>query len=217
MKVVVGHALSVFFGFFAIMNPIANTPIFLGLTADDTPAVRRQVAARATLLSFVLIATFAILGKVIFSLFGITLPAFRVMGGILVALIGYQMLHGEQSAVHQPSAEDRETSLKAALGIAVTPLAIPILTGPGTIATAMSFASGSGILKVVVTLVAFGALCLITYLFFISGERLVRFLGQAGLNVITRIMGLILAVIGVQMLIDGIFGAIALYGAGHGH
>ncbi len=74
----------------------------------------------------------------------------------------------------------------------------------------MSFASNGGILEVIVTLAAYAVLCLITDLFFISGERLVSFLGQAGLNVITRIMGLILAVIGVQMLIDGIFGAIAL-------
>jgi multiple antibiotic resistance protein len=133
------------------------------------------------------------------------------MGGILVALIGYQMLHGEQSAVHQPHADDQQASQEAALGIAVTPLAIPILAGPGTIATAMSFASGGGLADVVITIAAFAVLCLITYAFFIYGEALVRFLGKSGLSVITRIMGLILAVIGVQMLITGVTGAIHAY------
>jgi multiple antibiotic resistance protein len=211
MEQQIGHALSVFMGFFAIMNPIANTPIFLGLTADDSATIRKQVAFKALLLAFLLIVTFALLGKVIFSLFGITLPAFRIMGGILVAMIGYQMLHGRQSEVHQVSAANQQASLEAALSIAVTPLAIPLLAGPGTIATAMSFASQGGFVGIAITIAAFAALCAITYAFFIYGERLVRYLGPAGLSVVTRIMGLILAVIGVQMLIDGVAGAINAY------
>jgi multiple antibiotic resistance protein len=211
MEDMIGHALSVFMGFFAIMNPIANTPIFLGLTAEDSADIRRQVAAKSLLTTFILIVAFTLLGKLIFSLFGITLPAFRIMGGVLVALIGYQMLHGEQSAVHQPGSGEQAAGLETALSVAVTPLAIPILAGPGTIATAMSFASGGGIADVVITIAAFAALCLITYGCFIYGQRLVMYLGQAGLNVITRIMGLILAVIGVQMLITGVTGAIKAY------
>ena len=211
MESQIGNVLSVFMGFFAIMNPIANTPIFLGLTADDSAAIRKQVAFKSLLLAFLLVVAFTLLGKLIFSLFGITLPAFRIMGGILVAMIGYQMLHGEQSAVHQVGAANQKASLEAALSIAVTPLAIPLLAGPGTIATAMSFASQGGIVEVVITIVAFAALCVITYAFFIYGERLVRYLGPAGLSVITRIMGLILAVIGVQMLIDGVAGAVKAY------
>ena len=211
MEQAIGHALSVFMGFFAIMNPIANTPVFLGLTAGDSPDIKKQVAAKSLLLAFALIVTFALLGKLIFSLFGITLPAFRIMGGILVALIGYQMLHGEQSAVHQTSPEDQQASLQAALSVAVTPLAIPILAGPGTIATAMNFASAGGLVEVLVTIVAFAVLCLVTYAFFVYGEHLVRYLGPAGLSVVTRIMGLILAVIGIQMLIGGIGGAVDAY------
>ena len=210
MKEMIGHALSVFMGFFAIMNPIANTPIFLGLTSNDAPEVRRRVAAKALLTAFGLIVTFCLLGKLIFELFGITLPAFRITGGVLVAVIGYNMLHGEQSKVHQPGGADRETNVEAALSVAVTPLAIPILAGPGTIATAMNFASTGGIGHMVVTILAFAVLCLITFGFFISGQRLVAYLGENGLGVITRIMGLILAVIGVQMLIDGIAGAFRL-------
>jgi multiple antibiotic resistance protein len=206
----IGHALSVFMGFFAIMNPIANTPIFLGLTADDAPAIRRQVAMKAVVMAFGIILVFCLLGKLIFSLFGITLPAFRITGGLLVALIGYNMLHGEQSKVHQSGSVDQNLSTEAELSVAVTPLAIPILAGPGTIATAMNFASTGGIDAMVVTIVAFAVLCLITYGFFIFGQRLVAFLGENGLGVITRIMGLILAVIGVQMLIDGVAGAIKM-------
>ena len=130
------------------------------------------------------------------------------MGGILVALIGYQMLHGQQSAVQQPSADDQKSSRAAALSLAVTPLAMPILAGPGTIATAMSFASAGGLSEMIVTIVAFAVLCLITYLFFVSGQRLLAILGQNGLNVVTRLMGLILAVIGVQMLITGVSAAV---------
>ena len=204
----VGHALSVFMGFFAIMNPIANTPIFLGLTADEPPAIKKKIAAQALLLSFLLIAVFSLAGKLIFTLFGITLPAFQIMGGILVALIGYQMLHGQQSAVQQPSADDQHSSRAAAMSVAVTPLAMPILAGPGTIATAMNFASAGGLAEMIVTIVAFAVLCLITYLFFVSGQRLLAVLGQNGLNVVTRLMGLILAVIGVQMLITGVAAAV---------
>lgn len=197
-------------GFFAIMNPIANTPIFLGLTAGDSPDLRKRVAMKAVLLAFALIVLFCLLGKLIFELFGITLPAFRITGGVLVALIGYQMLQGVHSKVHQPSPADPEVSREAALSVAVTPLAIPILAGPGTIATAMNFASTGHLGEMVVTIGVFAVLCLITYGFFVSGQRLVAFLGPSGLSVITRIMGLILAVIGVQMLIDGVVGAIRM-------
>ena len=210
----VGHAPSAFMGFFAIMNPIANTPIFLGLTAADSPTMQRRIAGKAVLAAFVLVAIFALAGKAIFTLFGITLPAFRIMGGILVALIGYQMLHGEPSSVHHPApgdGADPPPDDGAALGIAITPLAIPILAGPGTIATAMSLSAGDGVGGVLITLAAFAALCVITYLFFVYGERLVSFLGPSGLSVVTRIMGLILAVIGVQMLLAGIGGAVRAF------
>ena len=211
MEQMIKHMLTVFMGFFAIMNPIANTPIFLGLTADDNANIRKRVARKALLTAFLLIALFAMMGKLIFSLFGITLPAFQIMGGILVALIGYQMLHGRQSAVHQSSDEDQQASVDAALGVAITPLALPILAGPGTIATAMNFAATGGFMETTMTIATFAVLCLITYIFFIYGERLVHYLGSAGLNVITRIMGLILAVMGVQMLIEGVAGAILNY------
>lgn len=206
----IGQFLTVFMGFFAIMNPIANTPVFLGLTANDSPEIKRRIAAKALLLTFTLIVVFCLLGRLIFDLFGITLPAFQITGGILVFLIGFQMLHGEQSKVHSPVTGNKESSLQGELSIAVTPLAIPILGGPGTIATAMNFTSTGGLTELVITTAAFALLCLITYISFVAGERLVRLLGDNGLSVITRLMGLILAVIGTQMVITGIEGAIKL-------
>ncbi len=212
MNSLVSHALGVFMGFFAIMNPIANTPIFLGLTAEDSPAVRRKVAARALIMSFVIIVVFSAAGKLIFQLFGITLPAFRITGGILVALVGYQMLHGgEHSPVQHPKEEDRGRRSDAEMEIAISPLAMPILAGPGTITTAMSFSASGGIAGYVITVGMFLLLCVITYLFFVFGERVVKYLGTNGIKVVTRLMGLILAVIGVQMLISGIGGAVTAY------
>jgi multiple antibiotic resistance protein len=206
-KAMIGHALSVFMGFFAIMNPIANTPVFLGLTAGEDAATRRKIAFQAVLTAFLIILVFCLLGSVIFKLFGITLPAFRITGGVLVALIGFQMLHSSPSSVHHPSTTDQADSREATLSVALTPLALPILAGPGTIATAMNYASTGGTPELVLTMGAFALLCGITYGFFVFGEGLTRFLGKSGLAVITRIMGLILAVIGVQMLIDGLQGA----------
>jgi len=206
-KAAVGQGMTVFMGFFAIMNPLANTPVFLGLTAGEDAATRRAVAFQAVLAAFLITAVFCLLGSLIFKLFGITLPAFRITGGVLVALIGYQMLHSNQSAVHHPSDTDQKNARAAALSVAISPLALPILAGPGTIATAMNFASTGGTPELILTIASFGLLCVITFAFFVFGEGLTRFLGSSGLNVITRIMGLILAVIGVQMLVDGLKGA----------
>jgi multiple antibiotic resistance protein len=205
------HSLTVFLGFFAIMNPIANTPIFIGLTGDDDLATRKQIALRSLITAFLIVFLFCILGKVIFELFGITLPAFRITGGALIILVGFQMLHGEQSTIHNPTKEDTSNAKEAKLSIAVSPLAMPILAGPGTIATAMNYSATGNVLEIVITVTSFAVLCGITYLFFIFGQRLVKFIGVNGINVVTRLMGLILAVIGTQMVIQGIHEAKMLF------
>ena len=211
MESFVGHAVSVFLAFFAIMNPVANTPVFLGLTAGDSEDVRRRVARKALIFAFVVIVVFCAVGKFIFELFGITLFAFRITGGLLVFLVGFHMLQGEQSRVHQPSAEDVQKHLDAELEVAITPLAMPILAGPGTIATAMNFASSGNMVDFAVTVAAFFLLCAISYAFFVSGERFVKYLGDNGIKVVTRLMGLILAVIGTQMFIVGVEGAVTSF------
>ncbi len=146
---------------------------------------------------------FSIAGKLIFDLFGITLYALRITGGILVFLIGYNMLQGDTT--HQKTKEKAysHAQQQAVLSIAVSPLATPILAGPGTIATAMNFATAGGFDQTLITIVSFAVLCIITYILFLFGGRVVKTVGPSALNVVTKMMGLILAVIGTQMLIDG--------------
>ena len=211
MKELIVHATAVFMGFFAIMNPIANTPIFLGLTDGYGRQTKKAVALRAVALSFLIILIFCLAGKLLFHLFGISLAAFRITGGILVFLIGYHMLQGNQSSMHSPSDEESGSSNKAALDIVVSPLALPILAGPGTIATAMNYSAKGGLANVSITIAAFAVLCFITYVFFVSGQKLVEYIGESAIKAITRMMGLILAVIGMQMLIEGIYGAIHMF------
>ena len=203
------HFMTVFMAFFAIMNPVANASLFIGLTQGDERRLRRTIALRSVLVAFAIVAVFAIGGRQIFSIFGITLPAFRIAGGLMIGAIGYHMLQGEASSMHQPSKEDAAQSNKAALDIAITPLGIPVLAGPGTIATAMNFAAESTLLEITRVLSAFALMCIITFGAFMAGQSLTRLLGQNGIKVISRLMGLILAVIGVQMVIEGIRGAVA--------
>jgi multiple antibiotic resistance protein len=206
------HAVTVFMGFFAIMNPIANVPIFLGLTSSDDEQTTAAVALRSLTLAFIIVTLFSVAGKVIFELFGLTLPAFQITGGLIVFLIGFHMLQGGHSSVQHPSEEDKQKSREAALSVAVSPLAMPILAGPGTIATAMNFSAGGGFMEMVVTIIMFAVLCVVTYILFIFGEKFVTYIGASALGVVTRMMGLILAVIGTQMVIEGLHGAFKLAG-----
>ena len=182
MKELILHAVTVFMGFFAIMNPIANTPVFLGLTAGYDKSTVRAVALRSVGLAFLIVTIFAVSGKLIFDLFGITLYALRITGGILVVQIGFHMLQGQTSSVQSPAKDiDKQAQQKAALGIAVSPLAMPIMAGPGTIATAMNFASAPGRGEVIITVITFGLLCLLTYGTFVRGEKIAKFVGPVPL------------------------------------
>jgi multiple antibiotic resistance protein len=208
------HFSTVLLAFFAIMNPIANAPLFVGLTDGLDAPTRRGIALRAVLLAFAIVAVFTLLGREIFAAFGITLPAFRIAGGVLVALVGFHLLQGQESNVHTPTPEDNARSREAALGVAITPLALPILAGPGTIASAMNFAANATLPELARVLAAFAVICALTWVALIGSDSLVRFLGQNAIKVVSRLMGLILAVIGVQMLIVGVRGAVAASGSG---
>jgi multiple antibiotic resistance protein len=190
-------------GYFAIMNPIANTATFVAMTTGDDPDTKKAIAKQSLLLAFAIIAVVSIAGNLIFKVFGITLAALQITGGIVLFVIGYNMLGGSGSAANSPDNEDFASSREAKLSVAVSPLAVPILAGPGTIATAIGFASG-GWFYIAVSLAAFAVICLVTYLCFIRSDKLVAYLGQNGLNVMTRLMGLIVASIGVGMFLDGI-------------
>jgi len=213
---------TVIMGFFAIMNPIANTPIFMGITSSiEDRKTKNAIALRSVLFAFGMVAVFVILGNLIFRIFGITLPAFQLTGGLLLFIIGYDMLQGKSSSIHHHPEKDHEEIKAIAaekdqlLNLGLTPLGIPILAGPGTIATAMNFAgmkSGMGHWEqVAAIIIAFALMCLVTFLMFISASRIVDFLGKHVINVISRIMGLILALIATQMVILGIKNAIEMY------
>lgn len=205
------HVVTIFMGFFAVMNPIANTPIFLAMTADDPEDIRRAVARKALLSAFAIIVIFTVSGRLIFEMFGIGLPAFRLTGGVLVLLLGFHMLQGQKSSLQHTEHTDAPKGYEGELAKAITPLAMPLLAGPGTIVTAINFASRGGLGAALVTVAVFFVLCLITYLSFVYGERFVRYLGHDGMSVITRLMGLILAVIGTQMVIDGVGAAVKAF------
>lgn len=210
------HAVTAFMGFFAVMNPIANTAVFVSLVGDRSNADRAKIAIRALFVAFIVVAVFAGIGKLIFELFGITLPALKVAGGALVFVIGYQMLHGKSSKMHRPTEpgepqathDDQAQADKPSGDVAISPLALPILAGPGTLATAMNFAAGGGTGDILITIVAFAILCLLTLGAFLLGQRLTGLLGPSGLAIVTQLMGLIMAVIGTQMMIDGALAAV---------
>lgn len=207
MQNILVFSTTVAMGFFAIMNPIGNTPIFIGLVKDLSDKDQKKTALKSTTLAFFIVAAFALFGSVIFKVFGITLPAFQIAGGILVFLVGYELLHGNQSEIHHPKQEDNEDSDD----VAISPLAIPILAGPGTISTAMNFTgSDSSLQHTLIVVAVFAIVCLITYLFFVSGEKIMKFLKPGIIKVITRMMGLIITVISVQMVISGVNNAINL-------
>ncbi|MEP7365147.1 MAG: MarC family protein [Acidobacteriota bacterium] len=198
-------------GFFAIINPVSTAPIFANVTAGNSAELRAQVARRAVAIAFGVIALFTVSGNLIFGLFGITLTAFRIVGGVLVAVVGFEMVHGQPSPVQAPTSQDQESCRETQLSVAVSPLATPLIAGPGTISTAMGFAGDGNVVRVGMTLVAAAIVCAVTLLSFLFSARLMGFLGQSGLNVVSRLMGLIIAVIGMQMLMMGVYAAIAGY------
>ena len=211
-------AITVLMGFFATMNPISNTAVFVGLTDNMTDHDRKAVAVKSLLTAFGIVAVFCLLGKAIFDVFGITLPALRIAGGILVFMVGHQMLQGSTSKMQTPknmdtlNADNANVEKEDVTDIAITPLAVPLLSGPGAIATAMNYSASGNIWHTVLTVVIFGFLCLITYVCFILGPRLLKFMGKGGITILTRLMGLILAVIAVQMIIAGVHDTLVLFG-----
>ncbi|MFZ4522445.1 MAG: MarC family protein [Bacteroidales bacterium] len=206
------HGITVFMGFFAMLNPIGNIPVFLGMVQDFDKKTQNKVALRATITAFTIIAIFCIFGHIIFRIFGITVPAFQIAGGIIVFIIGFQMLNAKENPIHAQTLDEKEQMLKIAHDMAITPLGIPLLAGPGTISTAMNFVGAEkSVTNVILVIVIFGLMCLITYVLFISSRVIANKINPSMLKVVSRIMGLILAVIAVQMMINGIEGTIDIF------
>ena len=172
--------------FFAIMNPISNLPAYMALVADDSQKISRKIAFRSLLIAFVIVTVFIFSGDFIFKVFGITIVSFRIAGGILVAVIGYHMINGN----HSPSYKGMEQQAVNSdpMSIAISPLAMPLFAGPGTITTALSLANG-GLQNQLITVVAFALLCVITYLLLRSAKQIAGFLGENLMKIITKMMG----------------------------
>ena len=204
------YVTTLFFGFFAMMNPFSSTTVFISLTEGMDSGDKKTVAFRAVLVGFIIVFAFILMGKLIFDLFGITLPAFRIAGGILLFITGMKMLLDENPNSERNKLGQKDRAGRANLDIAVSPLGIPILAGPSTIATAMNFVADRTTFSLIITSGIFLLLCIITYVFFISGHKLVKHLGENVIRVISRIMGMIIAVIGTQLVIAGILGVIQL-------
>ena len=201
-------ALITFTSILFIVDPIAALPSYLVITQDETAEQRRATALRACVAMALLLIGFGVGGRWIFRAFGITLPAFRIAGGLILWFVAMDMLRAQRST--QESREELAEG-QAKEDVALTPLAMPILAGPGAISTVMvlageahSFARGT----VVYASVALTAL--ISYLILRLGERLVNFLGGTGIRVVTRIMGLLLAALATQFVVTGIKEALSL-------
>jgi multiple antibiotic resistance protein len=194
------YSLTVFTGFFAIMNPIANTPIFLGLTGDDDKKTKILIARKSTITAFIIVTSFVILGKSIFDVFGITIPAFKITGGILLFYVGFEMLMTTKSKIHSLGDKDPEPDT----GVAISPLAIPILAGPGTIVTAMNNVTDASYLHFGIVIAIFAVMIYLTYLAFSLSDIIVKKLGMDLIKIIGKLMGLILAIMGTDMVLEGI-------------
>ena len=191
-------AIAVFTGFIAINNPVGNVPIFLSLTRQADRSTKKMISRKATFTAFIIVSGFIILGKYIFDLFGLTIPAFKITGGILVFFVGFEMIRAQVSSI------DNQKEVNFNEEISISPLGIPILAGPGTIVTAMNFTTTATYVQLGIILVMFALVMYLNHLAFLSSEYLVRYIGANKIVVVEKIMGLIIAIIGVNMLIQGI-------------
>ena len=186
-----------------IVDPLTAVPTFLAMTARDKPEVRRQMACRGAWTCAITLTAFALGGSLIFKLFGITIGAFKIAGGVLIGLTALDMVQARTSQQKETPAEKAEGIEKEDVGI--MPLGVPMLAGPGSISTVMVLAGAS---KTIATAAAvYAAIALTAYLSYLTlrtATRIERRLGQTGMRILTRLMGLVLGAIAVQFIVDGI-------------
>ncbi len=195
--------LTAFSSLFAIVDPFAALPAFLALTGGEHEAKRKGIAFRASLTTIVVLSTFALTGKLIFRFFGITIPAFKIAGGILLFTIALDMLRAKPSKTRTTLAETEEGAHKEDVG--VVPVGIPLLSGPGAIASVTLLGERAKSLdERAALLIAITAIGLLTWGVLRSGDVVARVLGKTGINLIARIMGLLLAAVAAQFVIDGV-------------
>jgi multiple antibiotic resistance protein len=193
--------LYAFTGFLALINPLGVTPVFLTMTADLTQKQRTKTALTAVITAFIVLTLFAFAGQLLFKFFGISVASFRVAGGIIFFLMGFDMLNARVSRLKYDSKEIEEEMND----VAVTPLGIPMIAGPGAITNAivlMDDAHTVGhkiVLPVAIFLVLFA-----TFLSLVAGSKVTRFLGETGNRILLKLMGLIMMVIAVEFFFAGL-------------
>lgn len=188
---------------FFIVDPIGVVPLFLGMTANDSQHKCRAMALRACLTAGAILSFFALFGTLVFQVLGVTLAAFRVAGGLLLMLTALDMLRAQRPGTKISLAETQEGTAQD--DIAVVPLAMPLLAGPGAIATVMVLMAehGAGLQAAVPVLASIFITMVVTYLTLRSAELIKRVLKQTGIAIMERIFGLILTAIAVQFVFDG--------------
>ncbi|HXU71959.1 MAG TPA: MarC family protein [Polyangia bacterium] len=203
MRDVLTFGLVAFSAIFFVVDPLAVLPIFLAMTANETPQQKRATAWRAAITCGITLTVFAAAGSLIFRFFGITLGAFKIAGGVLLFLVALDMMQARQSRTRSTPEEEQEGIEKA--DVAIIPLAIPLLSGPGSIATVMVLMSRhTGFIYEIPVFLSIFLTAVITWLMLRGAEWIERRLSKTFMNVVMRVMGLILAAISVEFVIAGI-------------
>lgn len=196
-------AILAFTSLLAIVNPLGAVPLFVALTAPYTPSHRMATLRRAIVTGTAVLFVFALAGTWILQFFGITRHAFQIAGGILFFAVGWDMLQAKRSRVKTTADEESESALKDDVGI--IPLGLPTLAGPGAITTVIALNGQAVTLldsaAVYIAILLVLGICWITLL---AAPMLTRRMGQTGMNVMTRLMGLLVMVIGAQFVINGV-------------
>ena len=201
MEDLLPFALLCFTSFFTLTNPLGTMPVFLTMTNGMNDHERKAIVRRATIVSFITLMVFTFSGQFLFKFFGISSNGFHIAGGFIIFKIGFDILQARYS-----NAKLKEEEVKTyADDISITPLAIPMLCGPGAIANAIMLMDDASTLSLKGTLIGIIALVyFITFLILQASTRLVRILGETGNNVMMRLMGLILMVIAVECFVSGL-------------
>jgi multiple antibiotic resistance protein len=197
------HALLAFGSIFSIVDPFAAVPIFLALVGGQARPQQNRIALRASMTCLLVLTTFGIAGSFIFSFFSITIPAFKIAGGILLFRVGLEMMSAKKSDTRSTREEVTDAETKEDVGL--IPIGLPLLAGPGSIATVMVMVSRSTTMgDKAGIMIAIGLVSLLAFLVLRSAAFMTRVLGKTGINIIGRIMGLILAATAVQFCVDGL-------------
>ena len=190
----------------AIVNPIGVVPFFIHFTQGLNVAQRRHTARVSAFSAFAVIAVSALAGQKIIGFFGISIASFQVGGGMLLLISSLQMLHAQPPQSKPTDVSEGDAKVDAGASIAVVPLTIPLLTGPATISTMIIYAQRSRLWWEEAVLVGYGVVVgVAAYLAFAAAGRITRLLGRTGIDIMTRLMGLILAALAVEVMADGLF------------